>query len=311
MTTMLCRNPYTTSDGKAYGCGQCMPCRINRRRKWTARMMLEAAQYTDNTFATLTYDDENLPKAPSGVATLKPPDLRDFLKRLRSHYATVGRKFRFYAVGEYGDGSMRPHYHLALFNVPNCCYGMSVYSRFRLRCCPVCELVRKVWGKGHIYLGSLERDSAGYVAGYITKKMTKEDDPRLGDRYPEFARMSLRPGIGADAMFEVADTLMKHNLDKLVDVPKQLNAGRKGMPLDRYLVKKLRSYVGRDENAPEEVVEEIADELSALWLRAKVAAGKSGFSKEIFKALILEENDADFNRFEYRQKMFNRRRGVL
>lgn len=312
---MMCRNPYATSDGKAYGCGQCMPCRFNRRRKWQARIMLEALQYTDNTFVTLTYDEKHLPKTDSGVPTLLPKDLRNFFDRLRFHYGTVGhRGLRYYAVGEYGDETFRPHYHVALFNHPNCAYGMSVYSKLRVRCCPVCELVRKIWGKGHVYLGTLERNSAGYVASYVTKKMTKKDDERLGDRYPEFARMSLRPGIGADAMWEVADVLLKHGLDSLVDVPKKLNQSRKGYPLDRYLVKKLRSYVGKDEKAPQEVIDEIAEELSSVYARAKNLTSAPGMRQAfryVFADLVEQEGEAEYKRWLHRQRMFNRKRNVL
>lgn len=310
----MCRNPYTTSDGKAYGCGQCMPCRVNRRRKWQARIMLEAGEHKDNTFLTLTYDDANLPRSASGLPTLAPKDLRNFLDRMRFHYGELGhRGLRFYAVGEYGDVTNRPHYHLALFNHPNCAYGMSVYGKQRAKCCPVCELVRRIWGKGHVFLGTLERDSAGYVASYVTKAMTKSDDPRLGDRYPEFPRMSRMPGIGATAMFDIASELLKHGLDKdLMDVPSEIKSGGKSMPLDRYLRRKLRLYIGRSVDAPEAVLEEFKAELSSLFERAKDATRNNTVPrKEFFKALILDENENDFRRFENKRKIFNQRRNAL
>lgn len=65
--------------------------------------MLEAAQYEDNCFITLTYDDEHLPLGMS----LVPKDLQDFLKRFRSRIAPI--KVRYYGVGEYGDQTQRPH----------------------------------------------------------------------------------------------------------------------------------------------------------------------------------------------------------
>lgn len=311
----MCRNPYVNSSGKAYGCGQCTPCRINRIRKWQTRMMLEARQYTDNVFLTLTYDDASLVRTESGEATLSPDDLRLFLYRLRWHYAQVDRRFRFYAVGEYGDEKQRPHYHLALFNLPNCAFGMSVYSKLRTVCCPVCENYRRIWGKGHIFCGTMEKDSAGYVAGYIAKKMTKADDPRLGGRYPEFARMSRMPGIGAGAMWEVADVLMQYNLDaRMVDVPSELQEGRGSMmPLDRYLRQKLRTMIGRDEKAPQEVLDQMAEEMQALYERAvlPVSPSRTKFNKEVMRGLILDEYEAKYQRWMARRKMFNKRRGTL
>lgn len=316
---MLCRNPYVNSDGKAYGCGQCMPCRVNRRRKWQARIMLEAAQYVDNTFLTLTYDDTCLPRTESGLGNLSPKDLRGFLDRLRYHFGTVGRRgVRFYAVGEYGDETERPHYHLALFNVPNCSFGMSVYSKVRRTCCPTCELYRSIWGKGHIFCGSLERDSAGYVSGYLTKKMTRSDDERLIDRYPEFCRMSRMPGIGASAMWDVADILLRYDLvDTRLggDVPLQLGEGKRKIPLDRYLRKKLRTYVGRDEKAPDFVIDQMAEEMQALRKRAEAAttdpSGRRRYYKEILKGMILDDGDADYATWNSRRRIFNRKRSAI
>jgi len=167
------------------GCGQCMPCRINRRRLWTHRMMLESYKHAENSFLTLTYDDEHLPARGS----LDPSHTQKWLKRFRK--AIAPRKVRFYLVGEYGDQSQRPHYHAALFGVgPD---GIVVNNEY----CSVPDIVSRTWGKGHVMLGSLTSASAQYICGYVTKKMTSKFDPRLNGRYPEFARMSRRPGIGS------------------------------------------------------------------------------------------------------------------
>lgn len=88
--------------------------------------------------------------------------------------------------------------------------------------------------------------------------MTKKDDPRLQGRYPEFCRMSLRPGIGADAMHDVASVLLQFNLvDLQGDVPSSLRHGSRLLPLGRYLRRKLRTMVGKDEKAPEIINEEM------------------------------------------------------
>lgn len=108
-------------NGQAFGCGQCLPCRVNRRRIWTHRIMLEAAQYHDNSFVTLTYDEEKLPVDLS----VTPRTLQLFMKRLRKVYPN---RIRYFGVGEYGDQTMRPHYHLALFNFASCARGQTVAS---------------------------------------------------------------------------------------------------------------------------------------------------------------------------------------
>lgn len=291
--TMLCRKPFTTAGGAAYGCGQCMPCRYNRRRVWANRIMFEAIQNEDNAFVTLTYADDN-------QYTLDPKHVQDWFKRLRK--AVSPSKFRYYVVGEYGDESWRPHYHAALFGFRSCAYGQSRYTKRIVDCCYWCDLVRDTWKRGHVYLGTLEADSAGYICGYVTKKMTSRDDPRLGNRHPEFARMSLKPGIGRDAMFEVADVLMRYGLDvKNLDVPGILAVGGIDKPLGRYLVQNLRKMVGKDEKAPQEVLDKIAAEVRALQL-----AARSSSENPSLRGQILAANEQKYRNFAGRSKIYKR-----
>jgi len=185
-------------------------------------MMLEAIVHEFASFVTLTYNKESVPSDGS----LNPRHLQLFLKRLR--YELEPRKIRYFGVGEYGDDTFRPHYHLAVFNLD-----------------PLAgEVVKKSWPYGFSDCGPLTIQSAAYVAGYVTKKMTGKDDERLKGRYPEFARMSLRPGIGANAISDVADALQnRHGWDSIGitgDVPSVLRHGSRTMPLGRYLRRKLR-----------------------------------------------------------------------
>lgn len=267
---MLCEAPITIQTGGFHermlvGCGQCMPCRISKRRVWVHRIMLEAALHKDNAFVTLTYSPDKLTMVPGpgGLPTLVPADLRNFLKRLRK--ALEPARIRYFAAGEYGDRTELPHFHLAIFGLATCWHGRSTYSATRTNCCPSCDLIRDTWGNGLVYLGTLEDDSAQYIAGYVLKKMTSSTDTRLAGRHPEFARMSNRPGIGADMMHEVASTLLNFNLETTqADVPVSLRHGSRQLPLGRYLTGKLRSYVGKDPGAPQAIKEERAQELQRL-----------------------------------------------
>jgi hypothetical protein len=162
--------------------------------------MHEASLYEQNCFLTLTYKDECLP--PGG--SLRYEDFQGFLKRLRGRFAP--RMIRYFVCGEYGEALGRPHYHAALFNFAfadayvwrNFGSG-SVASRS-----PALELL---WPFGSSSIGTLNRDSAGYIARYIHKKVTGDQgvshyenvDVGSGEvfhREPEFVRMSLRPGLG-------------------------------------------------------------------------------------------------------------------
>lgn len=274
---MMCTNPYVNQVGMAYGCGQCMPCRVNKRRIWSHRIMLESRLHRSNAFVTLTYADENLPEGGS----LDPKHGQDWLKRLRRR---TGAGLRYFFVGEYGDQTDRPHYHAALFGL-RCDNGVSRYNSRGLNCCAQCRLVQDSWGWGNIYLGVLEPNSAEYIAGYVTKKLTAKDDSRLNGRHPEFARMSLRPGIGYHALHEVASIVMQYHLaGPYSDVPTTLRNGPRELPLGRYLTRGLRKLTGKEESAPQSTLDEVAAELLPLRLAAKTDSEAPSLRDQIVKA---------------------------
>jgi len=261
--------------------------------------MLESNLHSDNAFVTLTYADEYLPVLQNGRATLVLKHAQDWLKRLRKTIEPT--KVRYFLVGEYGDESNRPHYHAALFGYPTCHYGQ---SRPRERCCASCELVGNTWGHGRVFLGTLEAHSAGYISGYVTKKMTRRDDPRLDGRDPEFARMSLKPGLGADFMHEVASTELQFNLvEKQGDVSSALRHGAKQMPLGRYLTKKLRTYQGLDDKAPQIVLDKVKEAVRPVQEAAFNAS-------ESFSLALKKSRAAKVSSFESRQKIFKGRRSL-
>lgn len=307
----MCRNPYVTSAGKAYGCGQCLPCRINKRRIWTHRMLLEAAQYKDNAFVTLTYADDSLVRTDTGLPTLDRRDLKLWLMRLNTTLKRLEgpfpKTFRYFACGEYGDESQRPHYHAILFGYPSCAYGITQQRR----CCVACELVRKTWGKGIVQIGTVEKDSAQYVAQYVTKKMTAKDDERLVGRAPEFSVMSRRPGIGYDGLYELANLFMRYH-DNAPDVYSELRHGRYvKYPLGRYLRSKLREMVGRDAKAPQSTLDEVFAELSDLYAAAKDITSAPGMRvalKSVFADMVVAAGDVRAGRQLARMKMRPRRK---
>lgn len=268
--------------------------------------MLEAKLHSDNAFVTLTYDDEHMPRSTDGRGILLKKDMQDWLKRIRKAYDNAtGRKLRFYGVGEYGDTTWRPHFHLALFNFPNCRYGKSTYSKVTRNCCVVCDMVRDTWSNGNVLVAELNTNTAQYVCGYVTKKMTSKDDVRLDGRPPEFARMSLRPGIGGDAMWDVASTVLTFDLETPEgDVPSSLRHGTRSLPLGRYLQKRLRKMVGRDEKAPEAVLDKLRAELHPL--REAAFDASLPLAKEIVKAA-----DQEVLNMESRQQLFGQRRNKL
>lgn len=275
---------------------------------WTHRMMLESLCHSDNAFVTLTYAEEHLPAGGS----LIPRHLQLFLKRLRKTVSPS--RIRFYGVGEYGEERFRPHYHLALFGYPPCVNGRSDYNRpggrVRSSCCPQCDAVRDAWGLGGVEVGTLTIQSAQYVCGYVTKKLTSSDrlPPALAGLHPEFARMSNRPGIGLNAMHELASELMRYDLHKSqADVPSALRHGARQMPLGRYLRRKLRVLVGKEEKAPESVLQELKKEMFAVY---EAAAFEGRLSTLLPKKEVMALSDGQVASMEARERIYRQRKGL-
>lgn len=132
--------------------------------------------------------------------------------------------------------------------------------------------------------------------------MTAPDDVRLDGRHPEFARMSNRPGIGHGMMHEVASQLMHFNLeDAQADVPSALRHGKRELPLGRYLTRSLRKMVGRDEKAPQAVIDQQQSEVQAL--RTFAFDNSRSFSD----VLKMDRQQGTKN-FEVRQKILGKRK---
>jgi len=158
-------------DGRAYTpiqlpCGSCILCRQEQARQWAVRITHEAQLWEENSFLTLTYADANLPQYNS----LNYEHLQMFWDRLRAHNRRKGEKSpRYYAVGEYGDKTMRPHYHACIFG------EAFTEDRIFIRQTPsplwTSPFLEKVWGLGQVSVGALNFATARYTASYITKKL--------------------------------------------------------------------------------------------------------------------------------------------
>lgn len=182
-------------------CGQCIGCRLERSRQWATRIMHEASQHDANCFVTLTYDDDHLPADLS----LDHRHVQLWIKRYRK--AVAPQRLRYYVAGEYGDDRSRPHYHACIFgHSPGDLVlhaksdsGQYVYTS---------AFMASLWPYGYSSVGELTFESAAYVARYVCKKITgpnaarhyevvSSDTGEISQRRPEYARMSLKPGIGA------------------------------------------------------------------------------------------------------------------
>jgi len=170
-------------------CGRCIGCKLERSRQWAVRMMHEASLHEDNAFITLTFSDEHVPADGS----LNVRTHQKFMDRLRKR---AGHPVRYFLCGEYGEQLERPHYHACLFgfDFPD----RELWSENKGNRLYRSDMLDSLWKFGHALTGALTFESAAYVAGYVTKKITGQAaKAKYGDRLPPYGAMSRRPGIGA------------------------------------------------------------------------------------------------------------------
>lgn len=251
---MRCKAPFFHKDLKIFcPCGKCLACSISRRRKWTLRIYLESLLWRYQVFATLTYSNETIPKD----FNLRPRDLTLFFKRLRKNLK--GAKIRYFACGEYGSQTKRPHYHAIIF-------GLNAVDHTRL--------ISDSWGLGHCVVKPAHKDNMEYVAGYCTKKYTGYyEDLKSGRIVREFTRSSRRPALGLGAIPYLIDK-SRLQLDGQ-DVLRSLKIGSVEYPLDRLLRSRLREAVFTSEEIElikEVYVEEMRREASDM-MRARYGVG--------------------------------------
>lgn len=201
-------------------CGKCIECLRSRQRSWSFRLLQEAKVSESVCFITLTYDET--PYSPNGFPTLMKEDFQKFMKRLRKritdNYLSYGYKtklqsptIKYYACGEYGTQTYRPHYHAILFNLP-------------LEHTRDSSLIESTWGKGIVHIGSGNELTFNYVAKYIMKSTWKIDtiiDTDTGevfadDRQKEFSLMSKR--LGANFLTPAMTEFLKSRLETYVKI---------------------------------------------------------------------------------------------
>lgn len=278
---MICIKPFL-KGALPLPCGQCMPCRINKRRVWTTRLTLELYQHREAAFVTLTYAPEHLPADGS----VSKRELQLFMKRLR--FAVAPAELRFFGVGEYGERTGRAHYHVLL-------YGIGADSS---------SVIQAAWPFGHIHVGSVTKESCGYCAGYVTKKLTIKGDPRLQGREPEFCLMSRKPGIGAKAAEQIGEQMVRTSgaaqwINREGDVPKVARMENGMWPLGRYMVGKVRLACGfENENSPPARHAQYVAEMQAL----REAVGDAAF-RAAAPFVDWKKADAVLNRYAAKAKL--------
>lgn len=225
-------------------CQKCIGCLMEKARQWGIRCLHEKKMWENNSYVTLTYNNDHMPPGMS----LSVRDVQLFMKRLRQKKVrdalelgakAAGRKLRgservalasaarvrFFLGAEYGDENARPHYHLLLFN---CGFHDRVFFGRNKRGEPLYTSAElsALWSVdgqelGFCTIGEVTYDSAVYCAKYALKRVTGDpayahyqvydEDGRLFNREPEFALMSGKPGIGGTYFDKYGKEALDHD----------------------------------------------------------------------------------------------------
>lgn len=154
-------------------CGQCPQCLSSRSKSISFRLLNQAYISKNNYFITFTYADDKLPVNMS----LDKKVVSNFNKKLRTylHRKGLSSDFKFFAVGEYGSSTYRPHYHFIYYDleIPDLHYEYTKdsFNHFSSK------FLQDTWSNGFVDIGSVDIGSIFYVSRYCDKKrlLTKEE----------------------------------------------------------------------------------------------------------------------------------------
>lgn len=195
-----CYRPFRVTVGDRpvpVPCGSCPFCLKRKASHWALRLDNHIKDKGRVFFVTLTY--ENPPISPNGFMTLDKRVFQLFMKRLRKYEKKS--RLSYYAVGEYGGVTHRPHYHVILYGLQDYIFigvDNDGYDTFHSKS------IESAWcdfhGNNSVKFGFVQirgvknNEAIKYCTKYITKgrciPMFDKDD-----RLKEFALMSKKLGL--------------------------------------------------------------------------------------------------------------------
>ncbi|MEM3318733.1 MAG: hypothetical protein QXT80_04215 [Thermoplasmatales archaeon] len=162
-----------------------------------------------------------------------------------------GLKLKYFACGEYGSKTFRPHYHALIFNVAE-------------------EFIEKCWSIdgepiGIVHIGTVTEDSIAYNTKYIMKAVCEYQDQFKDDRsfQREFALMS--KGIGKG--YSDNESIKRYHNKNLENCVRD----EKGFitPMPRYYKDKLFDEEKREELRKKTVIEAKKLDVEEFWKEIK------------------------------------------
>lgn len=158
---------------------------------------------TNNSLSWYDYVDSNYCFSHSDcVPLLYYPDLQRFMKRLRKYLSKYFKdeKIRYYAIGEYGTSSFRPHWHILLFTdsdsvarfLQNTFYENRTLTTSK-RTVHSSFLLDSLWQYGSNSVDKTDGNASGYISNYVVG--TSVLPKILGKLAPQKTFHSLRFGV--------------------------------------------------------------------------------------------------------------------
>lgn len=178
------KNPASHIDASAphyvpVPCRKCPSCLAKRSNGWIFRLLEQDKVSHTSLFCTFTYDNASFTKeshrmTAKGYLTLNKRDFQLFMKRLRK-LTNQDITLKYFAVGEYGSETYRPHYHAIIFNSNQ-------------------TDIEKCWPHGRVHIDHVNGATIAYTTKYMHKgrliPLHQNDD-----RLPEFQLMSKGLGL--------------------------------------------------------------------------------------------------------------------
>lgn len=176
---MMCASPITLNKYNIeVPCGRCIACKLAYAKEWTTRQYMEMQYHLPcpTFFVTLTYSDEcdyiqsskldfakRYPSSPV-FYSLSKNHARNFVRRLRYEFLN----FRYVLIGEYGETTFRPHYHLTIYGIDF--DDLKLYKDTKFGSLYTSKTLEGIWGFGHCPLSIANKQTFGYIARYRMSK---------------------------------------------------------------------------------------------------------------------------------------------
>lgn len=227
-----------TDEKESVPCGKCPQCLSRRISGWSFRLMQEERVSDSSYFITLTYDTDHVPLTDRGYMGLSKRDVQLFFKKLRKAHSKSepnGSPIKYYACGEYGEKTYRPHYHAIIYNIkPELMFGHQERLLLKMSDYDGASQVKcKQWENGLVTVGKVSLASVGYTLKYMCKEK-RIPLHRNDDRLPEFSLMSKKLG----ASYLNAAMEKWHKADLLNRMYVNIEGGKKAA-MPRYYKNKI------------------------------------------------------------------------